>query len=156
LLLAAQGHLEDAETALQQALGHHAILDMPFEWARTMLSLGIVQRRRKHRAAAAGTLRQSHDTFVGLGCPIWAKKARAEEARIGARSRSQSSLSPIEERIALLASQGRNNREIADLLYVSRKTVESNLTHIYRKLGIHSRAQLGTALNKSGNQPAST
>ncbi len=155
LILAAQGRLDEAEAALHLALDHHQTLPMPFELGRTMLALGTVQRRRKQRAAAAESLRQSHDTFVNLGCPIWARKARAEEARIGVRSEAQRSLTPVQQRIALLASQGRNNREIADLLFISRKTVESNLTQIYRKLGIHSRAQLGGVLTQSGVRAAS-
>jgi DNA-binding CsgD family transcriptional regulator len=123
---------------------------MPFELARTLLAHGTLQRRRKQRAMAAETLRQARDVFASLDSPLWAEKAQSELDRIGIRSQAQLVLTPVEEQIALLASQGHNNREIADLLFISRKTVEANLTHIYRKLGIHSRAQLGTALAQTG------
>jgi DNA-binding CsgD family transcriptional regulator len=122
---------------------------MPFELARTLLVKGSLERRRKQRNAAASTLGTAYDLFTGLGSPLWAKKARIELDRIGIRSQAQSSLTPVEERIARLASEGHNNREIADLLFISRKTVEANLTHVYRKLGIRSRAQLGQALIQS-------
>jgi DNA-binding NarL/FixJ family response regulator len=152
LLLAALGRMAEADQALQTALRHHQELPMPFELARTLLVHGTLQRRRKQRARAAQTLNQAHDIFVAQGSPLWAEKAQAELARIGVRSQIQRSLTPIEQRTALLASQGCNNREIADLLFVSRKTVEATLTHVYRKLGIHSRAQLGTVLSQSGNK----
>lgn len=152
MLFAARGNIEEADRALTEAIGYNRELAMPFEMARTMLVYGSLQRRRKQRAAAAETLRQAQEIFLSLGSPIWAAKAAAEQARVGVRSTAQPALTPIEGRIATLASQGHNNREIADLLFISRKTVEANLTHIYRKLGIRSRAQLGTALSQSGKQ----
>jgi len=153
ILLAALGRNEEADQTLTDAISHHRDLAMPFELARTLLVHGTLQRRHKQRAAAAETLRQARDIFTELGSTLWAAKADAELGRVGVRSQAQSSLTPIELRIASLASQGHNNREIADLLFVSRKTVEANLTHIYRKLGIRSRAQLGTVLSQSGKQP---
>ena len=123
---------------------------MPFELARTLLVKGSLERRRRQRTAAASTLASAYELFTGLASPLWAKRAKIELDRIGIRSRAQTSLTPIEERIAHLASEGHNNREIADLLFISRKTVEANLTHVYRKLGIRSRAQLGQALTRSG------
>jgi DNA-binding CsgD family transcriptional regulator len=150
LLLAAQGRMPEADLAFQRSLVHHRELAMPFELARTLLAHGTLQRRRKQRAMAAETLRQARDVFASLDSPLWAEKAQSELDRIGIRSQAQLVLTPVEEQIALLASQGHNNREIADLLFISRKTVEANLTHIYRKLGIHSRAQLGTALAQTG------
>ncbi len=54
-----------------------------------------------------------------------------------------SNLSPSEQRVAELAASGMTNRDVAAALFISPKTVESNLARIYRKLGIHSRAELG-------------
>ncbi|HKZ21334.1 MAG TPA: LuxR C-terminal-related transcriptional regulator, partial [Acidimicrobiia bacterium] len=150
VILAARGSTDEADQALGDSLAHHDDLPMPFELARTLLIHGSLQRRRKQRAAATESLSQAHQLFLGMGATLWAAKAVTELDRIGVRSRAQPALTPVERNIASLASQGHSNREIADLLFVSRKTVESNLTHIYRKLGIRSRAQLGAALDQAG------
>ena len=63
-----------------------------------------------------------------------------------------SSLSPSEQRVAELAASGMTNRDVAATLFISPKTVESNLARIYRKLGIHSRAELGRHMGRP-NQP---
>ena len=155
IILAARGQLEEASQKMQEAMRYHRQVAMPFELARTLLVVGALQRRNKQRALAAETLRQAQTIFTELGSSLWAAKATAELSRVGVRSRAQGALTPIEAKIASLASQGHNNREIAGLLFISRKTVEANLTHIYRKLGIRSRAQLGTALPRSGTQAPS-
>lgn len=155
ILLAAQGGSEEADQKLRDALSYHRQVSMPFELARTLLFQGTIQRRHKQRASAAETLRRARAIFTDLGSPLWAAKAATELGRVGVRSRAQSALTPIELHVASLATQGHNNREIADLLFISRKTVEANLTHIYRKLGIRSRAQLGTALPRGGSQTPS-
>ncbi|HKX74073.1 MAG TPA: AAA family ATPase [Acidimicrobiia bacterium] len=149
LLLAAKGRSEEADRSLRFATEFHREVKMPFEEARTLLVHGVLLRRRKQRAEAALILERARELFSSMGSSLWAAKATAEQARLGVRSQAQASLTPIEETIASLASEGHNNRQIADLLFISRKTVEANLTHVYRKLGIRSRAQLGIALSKS-------
>lgn len=82
--------------------------------------------------------------FDTLGAPLWAQRARAEMERTAAASRERTTvLTPSEQRVAELAASGMANRDIAAALFVSAKTVEANLTQIYRKLGIRSRAELG-------------
>jgi DNA-binding NarL/FixJ family response regulator len=115
---------------------------MPFELGRTLLIKGVVQRRMKQRAAARETLEHALGIFERLGASLWAERARAEIARIGVRTEAQTELTPIEERIAALVAEGHRNREIADALFLSPKTVEANLSRTYRKLGIRSRAEL--------------
>jgi DNA-binding NarL/FixJ family response regulator len=78
---------------------------------------------------------------------VWAAAARAELLRTATR-RTPDELTPTERRIAELAAEGLSNPEIAARVYVSRKTVESNLGPVYRKLGISSRAQLGRVLDR--------
>lgn len=139
---AAAGDLEAAEQAAVAALDHHRGLPMPFETARTQLLLGQLQRRRRQRRAAAETLAIALSTFEELGSPLWAARARTELERLSAVSTEESGLTPAEARIARLAAAGRSNREIAAELSLAPKTVEMNLSAVYRKLGIRSRAQL--------------
>lgn len=79
--------------------------------------------------------------FEELATPIWAAHARAELARIPERG-SGPELTPNEERIARLAADGLTNKEIAARTFLSPKTVEVNLTRVYRKLGVRSRTAL--------------
>lgn len=69
-----------------------------------------------------------------------------ELARISGRASSPRELTPTERSVAELVAQGRSNREVAELLFVSVKTVEANLSRIYGKLGIGSRRELTRAL----------
>ena len=129
MLLAAQGDLDAASRAVDMAMTEHDRLPMPFERARTQLLAGQLQRRQRHKDQAATTLREALKIFEHLNTRVWA---------VGARR--VSSLSPSEQRVAELAASGMTNRDVATALFISPKTVESNLARIYRKLGIHSRA----------------
>ncbi|PXX10355.1 helix-turn-helix transcriptional regulator [Mycolicibacterium moriokaense] len=142
--LAASGDLEAAERAARQAITHHQRLPMPFELARTQLLLGQLERRQRHREAAAATLRTALEAFEEMGTPLWAERARGALARTAPRPGSV--LIPSEQRIAELAASGMSNQDIAAALFISSKTVEANLTRVYRKLAIRSRAQLSSHL----------
>jgi DNA-binding CsgD family transcriptional regulator len=152
-LLAAHGDVEGATIAIRHALAAHEHLAMPFELARTHLVQGDLERRRKHRSSARSSLEAALEIFDRLGAELWARKARESIARLGIRTEAQLQLTPVEDRIARLAADGRTNREIAGLLFVSRKTVEANLSRIYRKLGIRSRASLASAISTSPLAP---
>jgi DNA-binding CsgD family transcriptional regulator len=149
LLLAARGELAAAEAAFDAALAAHERIEMPFERARTLLALGRVQRRRKQRAAARRTLAEALETFETLGAAIWAERAREELERTHVRQ-APGELTPTERRVAELAAAGLTNQKIAETLFVSPKTVEANLARAYRKLGVHSRAQLGATMAAEG------
>ncbi|UXA13327.1 AAA family ATPase [Mycobacterium sp. SMC-8] len=146
MLCAAQGDLDGALAAVGRAMVQHDRLPMPFERARTQLVMGGIQRSLRRRDTAAGTVRGALRQFEQLGTPLWAERARTELARIDAGDRSGAELTDSERRIAELVASGMSNKEVADTLYVSVKTVETNLTRVYRKLGIRSRSQLGTRL----------
>ena len=146
LLLAAQGDLDGALASLEQAIVEHERLPMPFERARTLLALGQVQRRVKQRRAARETLESAQAVFEELGAVLWVTKAREELARIGGRKASAGALTPTEQRVAELVAEGRSNKEVAAALFVSVKTVEANLSRVYAKLGIRSRAELASGL----------
>jgi ATP/maltotriose-dependent transcriptional regulator MalT len=142
MLLAARGDLSAATNTAQLAMAQHQRLPMPFERARTQLLLGQLQRRQRQREASAATIREALHTFDELGTQLWAERAKAELARgISGRRRNQG-LTPSEQRVAELAVSGMTNRDIAAALFISPKTVEVNLSRIYRKLNIRSRTEL--------------
>jgi DNA-binding CsgD family transcriptional regulator len=142
LLLAANGDLAGAQVGFERALKEHARTEDPFQHARTLLALGVTQRRAKQRGASRLTLEQALATFERLGAPLWAEKARVELQRIGGRAPSRGELTEAEHRIAALVAEGRTNREVAAALFVTEHTVEAALTRAYRKLGVRSRAEL--------------
>ncbi|WP_420108487.1 AAA family ATPase [Mycolicibacter arupensis] len=147
MVLAARGDLAGAQRALGRALTQHQRLRMPFEQARTELLLGQLHRRRRQRASATAALGAALKAFQELGTPIWADRAQSELVRLGSASRR---LTRAEGRMAVLASQGLTNREIAGELFLAEKTVESTLSSVYRKLGIRSRVMLSAALSGEG------
>jgi DNA-binding CsgD family transcriptional regulator len=146
LLRSAEGEHEGALADLERAMADHERVPMPFERARTLLVLGSVRRRAGHRRAAREALTEALDEFRRLGAALWADKARAELAAIGGRVTGDGHLSPMEERVARLAAAGRTNREIAETLFLSTRTVESHLSHAYRKLDVRSRTELALVL----------
>ena len=143
LLLAAHGELAAAERSLETALREHEDLPMPFERARTLLVLGLLQRRRNERRRAHESLAGALAIFEELGAPLWAVRATRELRPLGGRPTSREALTPAEQRVAELAASGLTNRQVAAALFISPKTVESNLARAYRKLEIRSRAELG-------------
>ena len=114
----------------------------PFDRGRTLLARGAILRRAKRRRAARETLHEALGAFVSLGTPLWAAKARDEMARIGGRAPAGDNLTPSEQRIAELVAEGKTNKEVAAILVIAERTVESVLTQIYRKLDVRSRTEL--------------
>jgi DNA-binding NarL/FixJ family response regulator len=148
MLWAADGDVDAAENALRQAMAEHERLPMPFERARTQLLLGQLLRRKRQKQAAAAALSDAMGVFQELGTPLWAERARAELERTKVSPARDLELTPSEQRVAELAASGMTNRDVAAKLFVSTKTVEANLTQIYRKLGIRSRAELGRVMSR--------
>ena len=153
LLLAAQGDTQGAAQALEEAIGHHQHLAMPFELGRSLLVMGQIQRRAKRKLTAKRHLEQALGIFEALPAPLWAQRARAELSRIGLRPPAPLELTATEERVAGLAAAGHTNRQVAQALFLSPRTVEANLARVYRKLGVSSRAELGAAMARKGPGP---
>jgi DNA-binding CsgD family transcriptional regulator/tetratricopeptide (TPR) repeat protein len=119
----------------------------PLDRARTRLSYGEALRRAHRRVDARVELKAALETFEGLGADPWAERARAElratgetVARAGPGTRDR--LTPQELQISRLAADGASNSEIAEQLFLSRKTVEYHLHKVFTKLGITSRIEL--------------
>ena len=142
LLALAEDDLDSAQAALQQAVDVGERVGNPLELGRSLLALGTVQRRARHKQAARRTLRRALEIFDGLGAPLWAERARRELGRIGGRASPAGELSATEAAIAELVVSGRSNKEVAQAMHLSPKTVEWNLSKIYRKLGVRSRTEL--------------
>ena len=102
---------------------------------------------------AREAIEQALAIFEQLGARPWAEKARGELARIGGRPAATGELTETERRIAELAAEGRSNKEIATALYVTPKTVGTQLSRIYRKVGVHSRTELANRLSEEAGPP---
>jgi DNA-binding CsgD family transcriptional regulator/tetratricopeptide (TPR) repeat protein len=121
------------------------------EQAKARTELGAALRRANRRSEAREQLRRALELATICGAAPLAARAEIELLATGARPRrialsGVASLTPSERRVAEMAAEGPTNREIAQTLYVTQRTVEVHLTSIYRKLAISSRSQLAAAL----------
>ena len=125
--------------------------DAPLEAARTLVALGSALRAAGRRNEADDPLRAALDLAHRCGAERTAARAEEELHAIGARPRRRAasgmeSLTPSEARVAEQAATGMTNREIAQALFVTSKTVENQLSRVYQKLGIKGRDGLAAAL----------
>ena len=126
------------------------------ELARALCDLGGAQRRAGQRSAAREPLREALELAQRCDAAALAQVAREELLATGAHPRRErfsgpDALTPSERRVAEMAAGGLTNREIAEALFVTAKTVGTHLGHIYRKLdldGPHARDQLGERLGR--------
>jgi DNA-binding CsgD family transcriptional regulator len=152
--LRAKGLIADGTSSLELLREAVATLeDSPgrIELVRALVDLGGVLRRGNERAEARTHLRRALEMAHGLGTRALESRAREEleasGARIGGLQLSgPGSLTPSERRVVELAVSGATNREIAQQLFVSLRTVETHLTHAYQKLEISSRRDLAQAI----------
>jgi DNA-binding CsgD family transcriptional regulator len=143
-LLAADDAFDDA---FANAVSLHEWIGDRLAAARARLCWGERLRRAGRRADAREQLRASLAAFEELGARAWADRAGAELRATGETIRRRVAwddreLTPQELQIAAHVAEGRTNREVGAALFLSHKTVESHLARVYRKLGIHSRAEL--------------
>jgi DNA-binding CsgD family transcriptional regulator len=145
--MAAQaGELDAALASYREALEWHAQVELPLDRGRTLLALGVTQRRAKRRREARETLEEALAIFRRIGAELWAERAGAELRRISGRAATPGALTPAEERVAALVAEGKTNREVAAALFLSDRTVEGHLSRIFGKLGIKHRAELARVL----------
>ena len=145
---------EAADDHFKQAL---ALLEPvnAFEAARTRLCWGQSLRRRRQRGQARKQLDQALDTFARLGAVTWVRQAEMELEASGVSVHRMapapaSQLTPREFQICALVAQGATNREIAAKLFLSHKTIEAHLGHIFTKLGVRSRTELTRLIVQNG------
>jgi len=136
----------DFELHFREALAEHQESEEVFERARTRLCFGERLLRAGRRREGREELRAAAATFEALGASPWADRAEGELGASGHRRRveprEQAELSSRELQIALKVVQGLSNRDVGAALFLSAKTVEYHLSSVYRKLDIHSRAEL--------------
>ena len=138
------GVIGDDLDAAREAVDVLATSPARLEHARALADLGVALRHRRRIVDAREPLRQALDLATRCEAAPLAERARTELQIAGARPRRPQlsgvdALTTNERRVAALAAEGRSNREIAQTLYVSRKTVEKHLTAAYRKLGVGAR-----------------
>jgi DNA-binding CsgD family transcriptional regulator len=144
-------HLREAVSVLEASPAR-------LEHAYALANLGAAMRRGNQRAEAREHLRQALELAQRSGAVLLAEQAHEELIATGARPRravltGAASLTPSERRIAALAAEGLSNRDIAQSLFVTLRTVEMHLSNAFRKLGISSRTQLPAALAADAAPP---
>ena len=145
------GPAEERRAGLEAAVATLENGAAKLELARVTCELGAELRRGGERSAARELLRRAHALAAECGATRLASRARDELSRSGARLIREpvsgvEALTPSEVRVAELAAEGLTNREVAQALFVSEKTVETHLGRVYRKLDIKSRHALPGAL----------
>jgi DNA-binding CsgD family transcriptional regulator len=144
---------------LREAIEEFERGDARLERARALADLGALLRRRNRRTEARELLREALDTAHRAGAKPLAEQAETELRATGARPRrvvltGLDSLTASERRIAELAGEGLTNREIAQSLFITARTVEGHLTSVFRKLMLDSRDELPAALASGAPVPA--
>jgi DNA-binding NarL/FixJ family response regulator len=126
---------------------------MQLELAKALTALGAARRRDREPKESREPLRRAYELAEVCGAAELARAARTELHATGARPRGSAlkgpeSLTPSERRVTEMAVEGMTNKEIAQALYVTPKTVEVHLSNAYRKLEIGSRRELASALGE--------
>jgi DNA-binding CsgD family transcriptional regulator len=131
----------------EEAFAWHERTPTPFPRARTELCLGERLRRSGQRKQARVHLSSAAEAFEALGASPWQRLADRELQASGASARrrrpdSAEELTARELQVAIVIAEGATNREAGAALFLSPKTIEFHLGHIYRKLNIRSRSEL--------------
>ena len=135
------------EQAFEETFDLHEDSDDRWSLARTQLAFGERLRRAGRRLDAREQLREALEIFEDQGADAWVERVGAELRASGETLRRRKSweaeeLTPQELQIALHVARGMTNREVGAALFLSHKTIEFHLGRVYRKLGMHSRAEL--------------
>ena len=151
--LRVMGEVTDDLELLRNAVALTGASPQRLEYVRSLTALGAALRRRNARAEAREPLRAAldvaHDCGAGELAATAGDELKATGLRVPERPRiGVDALTPSERRIARMAAEAATNKEIAQALFVTVKTVEMHLGNVYRKLDVHSRRELPTVLNQ--------
>jgi DNA-binding CsgD family transcriptional regulator len=146
---------EHAESAFRDALAQD-LSAWPIDHGRLQLAYGVWLASQGDDAGAREALGSAEDIFASAGATAWSEKARTAHRRVKVIPRSAADsatweLSAHELNIARMAASGLTNRQIAQRMFVSHRTIGSHLYRIFPKLGISTRVQLADALRNLGD-----
>ena len=145
-LEAARGRREEANAAFERSKVRLEPLGMPYELALTRLAFGQMLRRQGRRRAARNELTAARDAFATLGARPALQRCELELGVVSGDATGTLQLTPQEQAVATVVARGLTNREAAQELMISARTVEVHLSRIYAKLGINSRNALAERL----------
>ena len=159
--LRVHGKLTGDEALLRQAVERLRDAPARLELAGALIDLGATMRRRGARRESREPLRAGHELALACAAPGLANEARSELAASGVHVERgdlarRDTLTPSERRIANMAAEGATNKEIAQSLFLTVKTVEMHLSNTYRKLDIRSRRDLSSTLAPSTGEPSAS
>lgn len=158
-----RGLLEADPALVLSAADHYSMVGRPFERAQTLEDAAVLLARQGGTALARTALTQAAALYAGMGAEWDIRRAGARirpyGIRLGARgprpkaSFGWQALSPTELKVARLVAEGKSNPEVAADLFLSRRTVQTHVSHILVKLGAHSRVEIATKALRHGEQP---
>jgi DNA-binding CsgD family transcriptional regulator len=146
LAAARSGDLDAAAKSARAAVAAHGSSPLRGELARSLLCLGRIERRRRARRQSRDALDRARELAAGMNHRPLLAEIEEELPRVAA-ARSGAGLTDAERRVADLIAGGATNREAAEVLFVSVRTVETHVASVYRKLGVRSRADLARTLS---------
>jgi DNA-binding CsgD family transcriptional regulator len=151
-LTAARGDIDTARKEFEQALAHLEHLPLPYDRARVCFAYGQSLRRAGKRREADTVLKNARDAYATLGARAYVERCDRELQAGGLHSArlapGMARLTPQEGAVARLVAAGATNQQAALELFISVKTVQYHLTHVYSKLGIRSRTELAACFRE--------
>jgi DNA-binding CsgD family transcriptional regulator/tetratricopeptide (TPR) repeat protein len=150
------GYADHPLRLAQRAVAQLDTAPAPLDLARALEQLGAYQARDGDRTGSRNSLRRAAELALGCGATAVATRLHARLAAGGGRpprirDSGVHALTPSERQVAALAADRFTNRQIAERLYVTEKTVEAHLSRVYRKLKVQSRIQLAGQLATADN-----
>ncbi|MFB8267594.1 AAA family ATPase [Streptomyces sp. NPDC055955] len=152
-LTAARGDIDTARSQFEEALTLLDGLPLPFDRTRLYYAYGQTLRRAGRRRQAAEVLTRAREGYALLGAHTYVARCDRELNAGRKTSDTDSGLTPQEQAVVRLVAAGATNKQAAGELFLSEKTVQYHLTHVYTKLGLRNRAELAALHREGGIDP---